>query len=90
MDMLQYFDSEYKSLQENINATTNTLLETKQIVLDFAALEKELLYLILSFKFDSNNLDKSLEIVERLAGNARRMLASTTELQKNIQRSMTY
>lgn len=90
MDILQYFESEYKSLQDNIDATTNTLLETKQIVLDFTSLEKELLHLILTFRFNTKDIHKSLEIIERVTSTAIKFLNSSITLQQTIQKTMSY
>ena len=90
MDILQYFDSEYKNLQNNIDITSSTLMDMKNVITSFSELEKEVIHLILTFRFDTKNIDKSLEILQKIIYNLRELLEDSNNLVKTFEKTMTY
>lgn len=90
MDIYQYFQEEYEALSNNINVGFDVVVETKNVVQAFAALEKDILYLIISFKFDTKNIDKLLQTVEDLASNSRKLLKNTENLQHVVKKTMSF
>lgn len=90
MEILEYFEEEYKNILSKVDETSLTIVQSKQLIVDLIEIEKQMINLLFEFKLSNKNLDKLLQIVESLAVNARNLLNSSMSVKDTIQKTMTY
>ncbi len=85
---MEYFEEEYTTLLNSINSVSDVVVQSKSIYDTVIKVEKELINLLFTTKRkDVEHLDATLESLENLIAEARKLLSLSESAHKNIKKN---
>lgn len=90
MNIYEYFDEEYATIMSSINNASSLMVQSKEIFTSLNTMQKEILYLLMSFKLNTQSVDKTLEILERILSQSRSLVATTEKLTTILEKQTSY
>ena len=90
MNIYEYFDEEYATIMSSIDNASSLIVQSKEIFTSLNTMQKEILYLLMSFKLNTQSVDKTLEILERILSQSRSLVATTEKLTTILEKQTSY
>ena len=90
MNIYEYFDEEYNNITSSIDNAFSLVVQSKEMFTSLTMMEKEILSLLMSFKLNTQSIDKTLEILERILSESRSLVTATEKLTTIFQKQTSY
>ena len=90
MNIYEYFDEEYATIMSSIDNASSLIVQSKEIFTSLNTMQKEILYLLMSFKLNTQSVDKTLEILEQILSQSRSLVATTEKLTTILEKQTSY